>query len=653
MAKVSIIVPTYNVEKYLVECMESIVNQTLKDIEIICVDDGSTDNSGKILDEYAQKDNRIKVIHKENGGYGKAMNIGLDNATGEYIGIVEPDDYIALDMYETLYNIAKEKDLDFIKSDFNRFVGEGENLEKFYNKLDESNRYYNIVINPQNDVTPFRFIMNTWSGIYKKSFLDQHNIKHNETPGASFQDNGFWFQTFMYATRIYFLNKPFYMNRRDNPNSSIMNKSKVFCICEEYDFIENILKHQPNLNDDIWQMFYAKKFANYMWTFNRVAEIYKYDFLKRFAKDFQNIDKKYLKNNLFGKNNYKELKKIISSSEEYYKKLINNRRNEYRLEVEDWFKKTTKKRLNLKNPKTFNEKIQWLKLYDSTPLKIQLADKYLVRDWVKEKIGEEYLIPLLGVYDNFDEIDFDKLPNQFVIKCNHGSGYNIIVKDKSTLDKNKAKEKITKWMNENYAFKNGLELHYSNIPRKIIIEDYIDHNLSNIEIQSWCFNDEISFISYENCKDTDKPCRIILTPNWEEECFMITPKKYSKFPKLPEKPKYFEELKNIVSTLCKGFIHVRIDFIAMNNRLYFREMTFTPGSGLSKFKPNKIKYTLGEKIKLPKLAYDIHTGEYYELKFSWKDNLHKIFSIRKNLQRTHKIITILGLQFRIKRKQKK
>ena len=100
MPKVSIIVPTYNVEQYLREAMDSIINQTLKDIEIICIDDGSTDNSGKILDEYASKDSRVKVIHKKNGGYGKAMNVGLDNATGEYVGIVEPDDYIEPDMYE-------------------------------------------------------------------------------------------------------------------------------------------------------------------------------------------------------------------------------------------------------------------------------------------------------------------------------------------------------------------------------------------------------------------------------------------------------------------------------------------------------------------------------------------------------------------------
>ena len=118
MAKVSIIIPTYNVEMYLVECMDSVVNQTLKDIEIICINDGSTDSSLEILKGYAEKDDRIIIVDKENGGYGIGMNIGLDKATGEYIGIVEPDDFVPLNMYEELYNKAVENDLDLVKADF-------------------------------------------------------------------------------------------------------------------------------------------------------------------------------------------------------------------------------------------------------------------------------------------------------------------------------------------------------------------------------------------------------------------------------------------------------------------------------------------------------------------------------------------------------
>ena len=118
MAKVSIIVPTYNVEMYLDECLESLQRQTLKDIEIICVNDGSKDSSLEIIKRYAAGDSRFVVIDKENGGYGKAMNVGLDKATGEYIGIVEPDDFVPLYMYEDLYNVAAKNELDFVKADF-------------------------------------------------------------------------------------------------------------------------------------------------------------------------------------------------------------------------------------------------------------------------------------------------------------------------------------------------------------------------------------------------------------------------------------------------------------------------------------------------------------------------------------------------------
>ena len=147
MAKVSIIIPTYNVEAYLVECMESVVRQTLKDVEIICINDGSTDGSLKILQSYAKKDERIVIVDKENGGYGMAMNIGIERATGEYIGIVEPDDFVPLSMYEDLYEIASKNQLDFVKADFYRFVREQEtgNMELTYFHLSQKPEDYNTV----------------------------------------------------------------------------------------------------------------------------------------------------------------------------------------------------------------------------------------------------------------------------------------------------------------------------------------------------------------------------------------------------------------------------------------------------------------------------------------------------------------------------
>lgn len=325
MAKVSIIVPTYNVEQYLVECLESIVNQTLQDIEIICVNDGSTDNSLKIIQEYASKDLRFKIIDKPNSGYGNAMNIGLDNATGEYIGIVEPDDYIRLDMYEILYNKAKEHNLDMIKADFYRFKGSGENIELLYGKLDPSNSYYNRVINPGEDIKLFSLQMYTWSGIYRREFIEEHHIRHNETPGASFQDNGFWFQTFMYANKAYFLDRPFYMYRCDNPNSSVKSKEKVYCMKHEYDYIRSIINSNLEKLKKFIPIYWIRKFHNYFGTYYRIDESFRDEFLEVFSSEFrEGIKSGEIDLDLFSKNGKRILLKIVKNPKKFRKERIHN-----------------------------------------------------------------------------------------------------------------------------------------------------------------------------------------------------------------------------------------------------------------------------------------------------------------------------------------
>ena len=187
MPKVSIILPIYNVEQYLDEALTSVCRQTLRDIEIICVNDGSKDSSPDIIKKYAAKDERIVVLDGPNGGYGKAMNRGIDAATGEYIGILEPDDYLPLDMMEDLYSIAKKNDLDIVKADFYRFgTNSNGDVNMSYNHLDRSGERYGELIDPSHDPSVVKFIMNTWSGIYRRAFLEEFHIRHNETPGASF-----------------------------------------------------------------------------------------------------------------------------------------------------------------------------------------------------------------------------------------------------------------------------------------------------------------------------------------------------------------------------------------------------------------------------------------------------------------------------------
>ena len=365
MAKVSIIVPTYNVEMYLEECMESIQRQTLKDIEVICVNDGSTDNSLQILQKYAKDDDRIVIIDKENGGYGIGMNVGLERATGEYIGIVEPDDYVKLDMYEDLYKVASEHDLDFVKADFYRFSTNDatQDMHLVYNHLDKTGEYYNQVLNPNETPLLTSFIMNTWSGIYKREFLKKYNIRHHETPGASFQDNGFFWQTFIYAKRAMFLNKPYYMNRRDNPNSSVNSKEKVYAMNIEYDYIRDIFMRPEN--KELWEKFkgyyHLKRYGNYTFTLSRIAENFKREYVMRISKEYKRAQELgELDMSLFTPLTQDKLALLIKHPEDYYLKYV--------LKVKSQKKSKADKELNkIKNSTTY--KVGYVLLYIPTHIK--------------------------------------------------------------------------------------------------------------------------------------------------------------------------------------------------------------------------------------------------------------------------------------------
>ena len=335
MAKVSVILPIYNVEMYLRECLDSVTRQTLKDLEIICVNDGSADQSLDIINEYAQKDDRIVVITGPNGGYGKAMNKGLDRATGEYIGIVEPDDYVSLTMFEDLYQAAVENQVDLVKADFYRFTRNDKgDMQLNYNHLSKQEDDYNRIINPQEEQQCFLFIMNTWSGIYKRSFIEKFHIRHNETPGASYQDNGFWFRTFCRAEKVLFLDRPYYRNRRDNVNSSMFNRNKVYCMNEEYAYIKGILSDQG-----IWEKFrdiYAvKRYQNYLGTLNRIAFEYKHkyvlDISNELKKDFLagEINKTF-----FTEREWQSISFLMNEPESYYTVNILRSRKEKTLESE-------------------------------------------------------------------------------------------------------------------------------------------------------------------------------------------------------------------------------------------------------------------------------------------------------------------------------
>lgn len=230
MPKVSVVMPSLNVEKYIRECIESVLAQTLTDIEILCVDAGSTDGTWEILSEYAGKDERIRLIHSDRKSYGYQMNLGIREATGDYIGIVETDDFIAPEMMERLYACAVEQDAEFVKADFDVFstLEDGTRYFLTYHVGKYSSIKYNEIFTSENYVDGKKDIdVFMWNGIYKKAFLTENHIVFQETPGAAYQDCGFRYQVALKVRRGYYLKDSFYRYRRDNLGSSMYNKKAV------------------------------------------------------------------------------------------------------------------------------------------------------------------------------------------------------------------------------------------------------------------------------------------------------------------------------------------------------------------------------------------------------------------------------------------
>ena len=265
MPKVSVIIPVYNVEKYLSQCLDSVINQTLTDIEIICVNDGSTDNSVEILARYAAIDKRIKIISQENSGYGKAINTGLTTASGEYVAILESDDWAESDMYDTLYNTAQQYNLDIVKADYYKYWSSD------FNQLVKIGRIqdYNTVFSLKPEQYMSKIWGSIWSALYRRKFLQDHHITVTESKGASYQDTGFIFKTNICAERIMLLDKAFLHYRQDNINSSVKNKAKIFALSLEYDEIENYLQQHQLFQ---WQtLFLRRRIEGCLWNLNRLS----------------------------------------------------------------------------------------------------------------------------------------------------------------------------------------------------------------------------------------------------------------------------------------------------------------------------------------------------------------------------------------------
>ena len=254
-------------------------------------------------------------------------------------------------------------------------------------------------------------------------------------------------------------------------------------------------------------------------------------------------------------------------------------------------------KLNLENPKTFNEKLQWLKLYDRKDVYTKMVDKAEVKEYVSKLIGEEYVIKTLGVYNNFKEIDFNKLPDQFVLKPTHTSGHVFICKDKTKIDYKKLEKKVNKWLKINY-YKVHREWPYKNVKPRIIVEEYINE-LSNSDLRDYklfVFNNKFkySFVCSNRLNDlkfTFFDLKGKFLDFIQDECSNDSN---------IELPDNYQKMIELAEILSKDTIQIRVDFYSIQGKIYFGELTFYDAAGFGKFEPNEWDLKIGSWLKLPK-----------------------------------------------------
>lgn len=283
--KVSVLVPVYNVEKYLVQCLSSIANQTFDDFEAICINDGSTDGSPAIIEDFMARDGRFRLLDKPNSGYGASMNQGLEAARGVYVAILESDDFFEPDALERLVTLAESAEVDVAKGNFWLYWSAPSERRELFRVVDE--RQSGRVLRPLEDEAVFFRKPSIWSAIYRRSFLDEQGIRFLETPGASYQDAGFNFKVWAAAKRAAFLQEPVLFYRQDNESSSVKSSAKAYCVCDEYESMTHFIEKRGGADAaHLFGILERMKFDSYMWNIDRLDASLVSDFCDRASREF-------------------------------------------------------------------------------------------------------------------------------------------------------------------------------------------------------------------------------------------------------------------------------------------------------------------------------------------------------------------------------
>ena len=326
--RVSVVTPVYNDERHLEQCLESLCRQTLREIEFVCVDDGSTDSSSAILQSYRKRDERFVIVRQPNRGLGAAMNAGIRQARGEYIGIVESDDFADPDMFRTLYDTAVGLGAEVIKSDCWLYYNGESVYSATFEDIDGSGWICPL------DYPDAFYLQRNWSGLYSREFLVRNEVRENETPGASFQDVSFNFLVMACVKRFYYLKKAFLHYRADNALSSTHSRGKTFALCDECDYFERFLAER-NGEDRLWAILANSRFrlcqreARF-----RVDEGQVYPFLSRAVASYRaDYAKGRYDHSLWNTGDWEEACRILNDPEAYLagvKELLDERETKRR-----------------------------------------------------------------------------------------------------------------------------------------------------------------------------------------------------------------------------------------------------------------------------------------------------------------------------------
>lgn len=336
--KVSVILPSLNVVNYIEECMDSLLNQSLKDLEIICVDAGSVDGTREILDRYAYEDQRITVLHSNMKSYGKQVNIGIEYATGEYVAILETDDWIEPDMYQCLYEYMLEDKLDYIAADFDKVYKLGNGSYYFVRQYvfnNERKSWYGKILD-SNQITTLRtddYVL--WKGIYNRSFLNTYNIRLQETPGAAFQDMDFLQQVKTYAKKAKYIDRCFYHYRQGRAEASSYNLSGLQYYKNEFFWMNNQLKFNTILKDLHKKYYYYTMSIAFVGKYEEIIEKLNGNWKdKRLNEPYKWFEEQLvfaIKNNILNEDIYphemwRKLMLLLDSPEEYAELIMDNKR---------------------------------------------------------------------------------------------------------------------------------------------------------------------------------------------------------------------------------------------------------------------------------------------------------------------------------------